>query len=351
MQVVEVCVPKNKTMTDEAIIEKVKGITKRQGKIKNIRVCETYDTSQVVFWGNFEELVQRKMKIYRYSLFKETKSLEYFSTLRMPSKKYESFFDELIMDNSVLMKILEHYYKILHYQATQVDVTYFNVSKTVLVCGPPGTGKSTLSRAVFQRLSIRMSRATYLVEINASKIFTRYYGDSAGSLTKILNGLEELSKSVVIFVSIDEIETLFIDRNVILTNKEPLEGIRVVNTLLLFLDSLKDNKNIFMMFTSNFYSHLDPAFVDRCDIVLMTSLPDEKTSYCILRNIFLKMMDKSLLEYEEIPEYEDTPKPSIQQAYVAIKDKSPRMIKKIVFQNLPIWKTTVDYLCDRISNL
>ncbi|KAF9762562.1 Pachytene checkpoint protein 2 like protein [Nosema granulosis] len=351
MQVVEVCETKHRNLSDEMVEEKIKDIKTRQGKVNNIRLCETHGSKdfQIEFSGEIDDAIQRKIKIFRYSLFKDTKSFEHFTTLKMPTKKYETFFDDLVMDNSALMKSLEHFYKVLHYQATKVDVSYFNITKAILVYGPPGTGKSTLSRAVFQRLSIRMSKDTYLVELNASKIFTRYYGDTTGALSKILNGLEELSKTTTIFVAIDEIETLFMDRSVILENNEPLEGIRVVNTLLLFMDTLKYNKNMFVIFTSNFYSHLDPAFVDRCDISLMTSLPNEKTSYSILSRIFKKMMDKNLLEYEDIPDYEDVPNTSIIKAYLSIKNQSPRKIKKIVFHNMPLRKTTVDFLCSRIA--
>jgi SpoVK/Ycf46/Vps4 family AAA+-type ATPase len=347
MQIIEVRESKKRILNEETIFQIIQKIKERQEKKDGVRVCETIEDNKISFIGKFDPLITEKIKIYKYKLFNTTKDFEHFSAIKMPCKRYERYFDDILSEDPCLMSSLIHFYKILYYQNSNV-MSYFNITKTILVCGPPGTGKSTLARAVFQRLSVRLSKETFLVELNAAKLFSKFYGDTTANLSKILNGIMQLSKDKVVFVSIDEIETLFINRSVVLEKNEPLEGVRIVNSLLLFLDNLKDLENIFVIFTSNFYSHLDPAFVDRCDAVLMMSLPNEKIIYSILRKIFITMMKKSLMIFENITKYED-PNTNIKSLCTLFKNKSPRAIKKMIFSVMPTCKTTVNYICDQLK--
>lgn len=73
-------------------------------------------------------------------------------------------------------------------------------------------------------------------------------------------------KDVLVFVLIDEVESLTAARNASRAGTEPSDAIRVVNAVLTQIDHIKRYPNVVILTTSNITEKIDMAFVDRADI-------------------------------------------------------------------------------------
>ena len=87
----------------------------------------------------------------------------------------------------------------------------------------------------------------------------------------------------LVFVLIDEVESLTSARKAAVSGSEPVDAIRAVNALLTQLDGLKAHPNVMVLTTSNITEAIDLAFVDRADIKAFIGPPPLHARYEILR--------------------------------------------------------------------
>ena len=165
----------------------------------------------------------------------------------------------------------------------------------ILLWGPPGMGKTSLCRALAQRLSVRLQRVyprTKLVEVTSTGMYSRYFGESAklvwGTFDH-LAGLCRHNKDTLICILIDEIESLCPSREHSLGGNEPQDGVRAVNALLTAVDQLRPYPNFLIFCTSNFIGSMDLAFIDRIDFKQFVPPPNAETCVEILRRKYLEI--------------------------------------------------------------
>ncbi|KAK3579945.1 hypothetical protein CHS0354_020842 [Potamilus streckersoni] len=196
----------------------------------------------------------------------------------LPSKEFDGLWDSLVFDDDIKSKLLNYATTTLLFSDRKVDANVISWNKVVLLHGPPGTGKTSLCRALAQKLSIRLSdRYSYgqLIEINSHSLFSKWFSESGKLVMKMFQKIHELldDKDALVFVLIDEVESLTAARKSAMSGSEPSDAIRVVNALLTQLDQIKRAENVMILTTSNLTGAIDLAFVDRADIKQYIGLP------------------------------------------------------------------------------
>ena len=114
-----------------------------------------------------------------------------------------------------------------------------------------------------------------------------------------------LSGLSVVFVLVDEVESLAAARKSAANGSEPSDAIRVVNALLTQLDALKSRPNAIVLTTSNITEAIDLAFVDRADIKCYIGPPGMRARYEILRSCVLELIRRDLVQGAEPMEFDD----------------------------------------------
>ncbi|KAH9894292.1 P-loop containing nucleoside triphosphate hydrolase protein [Cubamyces lactineus] len=228
------------------------------------------------------------------------------SVCELPSMSWEGLWESLIYSDDIKSKLLDYIYATVVFSDADVDFNVVSWNRVVLLHGPPGTGKTSLCRALAQKLSIRLSHRyshARLLEINSHSLFSRWFSESGKLVQKLFSSITEMveDEETFVIVLIDEVESLTAARAGAMAGTEPSDALRVVNALLTQLDKLKHRKNCLVMSTSNLATAIDSAFVDRADIVQYVDLPPREAIYEILRGCLIELVKKGIISDIEVP--------------------------------------------------
>ncbi|KAI1792890.1 P-loop containing nucleoside triphosphate hydrolase protein [Ganoderma leucocontextum] len=244
------------------------------------------------------------------------------TTCELPSSSWEGLWESLIYSDDIKSKLLDYIYATVVFSDADVDFNVVSWNRVVLLHGPPGTGKTSLCRALAQKLSIRLSHRyshARLLEINSHSLFSRWFSESGKLVQKLFSSIMEMVEDEESFVIVligkgfclfdchaadplsDEVESLTAARAGAMAGTEPSDALRVVNALLTQLDKLKHKKNCLVMSTSNLATAIDSAFVDRADIVQYVDLPPREAIYEILRGCLVELVKKGIVAQVDVP--------------------------------------------------
>lgn len=131
---------------------------------------------------------------------------------------------------------------------------------TVMLSGPPGTGKTMTAHAIAGELGLP------LYQVDLSKVMDKYIGETEKHLEKIFSFAEKTN--IVLFF--DEADALFGKRGEVTESKDRYANVEVAY----ILQRIEQFEGIVILST-NFYSNIDKAFLRRMKYVLKYKMPDE----------------------------------------------------------------------------
>lgn len=267
----------------------------------------------------------------------------------LPACDFDGVWESLVFDENIKEQLLSYASTTLLFSDKKVDTNIISWNKVVLLHGPPGTGKTSLCKALAQKLCIRLSdRFSYgqLIEINSHSLFSKWFSESGKLVMKMFQKIQELidDPDALVCVLIDEVESLTAARKSAMSGSEPSDAIRVVNAVLTQLDQIKRYPNVLILTTSNVTGAIDLAFVDRADIKQYIGPPTPAAVYTIYRSCIAELMkvgiitppqqvlDLRTLEFMRFVENKVT-KVSLQLREIAIKSHglSGRSLRKLPF--------------------
>ncbi|KAK9390351.1 P-loop containing nucleoside triphosphate hydrolase protein [Lipomyces mesembrius] len=222
----------------------------------------------------------------------------------LPCRNIDGLWESLVFDDDIKHRLLHFMSTIMLFSDRQVNNKIVSWNRIILLHGPPGTGKTSLCKAVAQKLTIRLSKNFAdgkLVEISAHSLFSKWFSESGKLVGKLFAHIREMMKDerTLICVLIDEVESLAAARQVTAASTEPSDALRVVNALLTELDKLRSAKNVLILTTSNLIDAMDPAFMDRVDVKQYVGLPSTAAIYEILRSCVLELVRCRLVRLDQ----------------------------------------------------
>lgn len=81
------------------------------------------------------------------------------------------------------------------FSAAGVDTHVIAWNRVVLLHGPPGTGKTSLCKALAQKLAVRLNHKfplAQLLEINAHSLFSKWFSESGKLVQRLFDHIGEL---------------------------------------------------------------------------------------------------------------------------------------------------------------
>ncbi|MDQ2056037.1 MULTISPECIES: ATP-binding protein [Halobellus] len=159
----------------------------------------------------------------------------------------------------------------------------------ILFVGPPGTGKTTVSRALAHELGLPF------VEVKLSMITSQYLGETAKNVEKTFEVAKRLSPCILF---IDEFDSVAKTRR----SDEHAALKRAVNTLLKSIDDISLIRDeVILIGATNHPDQLDAAAWRRFDEIVNFPKPDSGMRADILR-IITKRMDIAEFDPEAVAE-------------------------------------------------
>lgn len=144
----------------------------------------------------------------------------------------------------------------------------------VLLCGPPGCGKTLLAKAVANEAGVNF------ISVKGPELLNMYVGESERAVRTCFRRARNSAPCVIFF---DEFDALCPRR----TSQDHNGAARVVNQLLTEMDGIESREGVFVLAASNRPDIIDPAVLrpGRLDRIMYVGMPARDDRYDILRKL------------------------------------------------------------------
>jgi len=320
---IEVCQKETSVKTKEEIVSNMKMFILNDSLFKenkymtdNVKSFNIWDSKGEIVQNFNSDITDDKINFHVYRLQSDQEELamedcdenevQAAGHWSLPHTDFHNMWDTLIYDTDIKENLLNYSSSMLKFSDKGINQDLISWNRVVLLHGPPGTGKTSLCKALAQKLSVRLSKRyeyTCLLEINSHSLFSKWFSESGKLVQKMFQKVEEMLEdpSHLVCLLIDEVESLTAARTNVDSGVEPSDAIRVVNAVLTRIDKLKSFPNLLILTTSNVTGKIDLAFVDRADIKFFVGNPSPLAIYSILKSCIDELMRVGIVQHPPVP--------------------------------------------------
>ena len=154
----------------------------------------------------------------------------------------------------------------------------------MLLCGPPGTGKSLAAQAV------ATAAATDLLVVDVSRLVSKWLGETEKNLSAAFDAAERTQAVLML----DEADALFATRTEVSDAHD-----RYANLETAYLLQRLERFAGLAILTTNLRANIDPAFLRRLDYVIEFPLPDQAGRLQLWRRHLPEALDHTDLDLDD----------------------------------------------------
>jgi len=185
--------------------------------------------------------------------------------------KSETSFEDVVLADSQKKIITQ----LISEQQNAVDLLKHNMApmNRILLCGPPGCGKTMTAYAIAHELNLPVAY------VRLDGLVSSYLGQTSTNLRKVFDSVK--NQRIVLFL--DEFDAIAKKRD---DNNELGELKRVVTTLLQNFDNMPPN--VLLIAATNHQHLLDPAIWRRFNVTITLDLPTDQQRACLIEKLIYK---------------------------------------------------------------
>lgn len=266
-------------LIEDLIIAHCSGDEKKFGDAVKALAADEEKKGNVILAGRIRKAYADKKK-FKPGIYETNQNTAYFVQSATPRDKdsllelYEIIHPEVTLDDVILPESQKNILKQVIREQKEADKLLMHNLEPVnriLLCGPPGCGKTMTAHAIAHELGLPLAC------VRLDGLVSSYLGQTSTNLRKVFDSVK--NQKIILFL--DEFDAIAKKRD---DSNELGELKRVVTTLLQNFDSLQNN--VFLIAATNHEHLLDPAIWRRFNVTITLELPNSLQRKSLLEKWF-----------------------------------------------------------------